>query len=169
MNNRNNDTNLRNLNQCFAHIGIGYGIFTTNGDCYHTKSPKVFGKEIKQGDILQIMADFRGQTISFIVNNINWGIAFDRSHFPKNKMPNLGLAVALRGCDEIQLVDFVNEAPNLFKNKGNKHRRRSSSSNIGSVQRRRNSSITSERYATLQKKESNNQPSPIPSNIDETK
>ena len=110
MNNRNNDTNLRNLNQCFAHIGIGYGIFTSNGDVYHTKSPKVFGKEIKEGDIVQIMCDFRGQTISFIINNINWGIAFDRSHFPQHKMPNLGLAVALRGCDEIQLIDFVNEA-----------------------------------------------------------
>ena len=145
MNNRNNDNNLRNLNQCFAHIGIGYGIFTSNGDVYHTKAPKVFGKEIKEGDVVQIMADYRGQTISFIVNNINWGIAFDRSHFPQNKMPHLGLAIALRGCDEIQLIDFVNEAANLFPNQ--KRRRSSSSTNMT----RRKSSSSADRYATLQK------------------
>ena len=66
------------------------------------------------GDVVQIMCDYRGQTISFIVNNISWGIAFEARHFPAGKMPHLGLAVALRGCDELQLVDFVTEAHSLF-------------------------------------------------------
>ncbi len=28
---------LKILNQCFAHIGIGYGLYTTTGDVYDTK------------------------------------------------------------------------------------------------------------------------------------
>eukprot|EP01084_Bolivina_argentea_P008101 15151_1 len=119
---------LKTLNQCFAHIGIGYGLYTTNGDVYHTKNPRTFGKKIKEGDIIQIMCDYRGHTISFIINNINWGIAFDRSHFPNQKMPNLGLVVALRGCDEIQLIDFINESQSLFPFSSS--RRRSSSSTM---------------------------------------
>eukprot|EP01083_Nonionella_stella_P135613 412547_1 len=74
------------------------------------------------------MCDYRGHTISFIINNINWGIAFDRSHFPNQKMPNLGLVVALRGCDEIQLIDFINESQSLFPFSSS--RRRSSSSTM---------------------------------------
>jgi len=114
MNNRNNGGRLRTLNQCFSHIGIGYGLFTGNGDAYHTKNPRAYGKEVHPGDVVQIMCDYRGQTISFIVNNISWGIAFEARHFPAGKMPHLGLAVALRGCDELQLVDFVTEAHSLF-------------------------------------------------------
>lgn len=101
MNNRQNPERFQTLNHCFAHIGIGYGILTSNGDVYHTKKPRVYGKEIHQGDVVQIMCDYRGQTISFVVNNINWGIAFDKSSFPGGKMPHFGLAVALRGCDEV--------------------------------------------------------------------
>jgi len=132
MNNRQNPERFQTLNQCFAHIGIGYGILTSNGDVYHTKQPRVFGKEIHQGDVVQIMCDYRGQTISFIVNNINWGIAFDKNSFPGGKMPHFGLAVALRGCDEIELVDFVNEAQNLFPEQ---RERRGSASPRGNVQR----------------------------------
>eukprot|EP01083_Nonionella_stella_P262721 893096_1 len=70
------------------------------------------------------MCDYREHTVSFIVNNISWGIAFDRSHFAANKLPHLGIAVVLRGCDEIQLCDFVNQHQSLF---GAGKRRRSSS------------------------------------------
>eukprot|EP01084_Bolivina_argentea_P092804 166942_1 len=122
MNNRHNLQKLKSLNQCFAHSGFGYGLYLANGDVYHTKQPRVFGREVKEGDVVQIMCDYREHTVSFIVNNISWGIAFDRSHFAANKLPHLGLAVALRGCDEIQLCDFVNEHQSLLG------RKRSSSS-----------------------------------------
>eukprot|EP01083_Nonionella_stella_P183969 666317_1 len=122
MNNRHNLQKLKSLNQCFAHSGFGYGLYLANGDVYHTKQPRVFGREVKEGDVVQIMCDYIKHTVSFIVNNISWGIAFDRSHFAANKLPHLGLAVALRGCDEIQLCDFVNEHQSLLG------RKRSSSS-----------------------------------------
>merc|ERR1712154_336736 len=126
MNNRNNDSRLRTLNQCFAHIGIGYAIFG-DGDVFHTKNPRGFGKALKEGDVVQIMVDYRATTISFIVNNVNWGIAFDRTHFPNQTMPHFGLCVALRGCDEIQLVDFINEAQSIFPRAKMKRRRASTS------------------------------------------
>eukprot|EP01083_Nonionella_stella_P029714 81719_1 len=110
MNNRHNLQKLKSLNQCFAHIGFGYGLYLANGDVYHTKQPRVFGREVKEGDVVQIMCDYIKHTVSFIVNNISWGIAFDRSHFAANKLPHLGLAVALRGCDEIQLCDIEDVA-----------------------------------------------------------
>jgi len=145
MNNRNNDNNLRNLNQCFAHIGIGYGLYTTNGDLYNTKQPRPFGNEIKEGDVVQIMVDYRGCTISFVVNNISWGIGFDRRHFPTGKMPNFGLAVALRGCDEIQLIDYVNEAQSLM---AQQQRRRSSSGTLP-IRRRKSAAASGERFQRL--------------------
>mmetsp|Transcript_33666 Transcript_33666/g.54794 ORF Transcript_33666/g.54794 Transcript_33666/m.54794 type:complete len:644 (+) Transcript_33666:62-1993(+) len=143
MNNRKNDANLKNLNQCFAHIGIGYGLYCTNGDTYHTKTPRKYGAEIKEDDVIQIMCDYRNQTISFVVNKRNWGTAFDVRDFPNGKMPNMGLAIALKGCDEIQLVDFVNEAQTLF---GGEKRRRTSLTSLTSL-----SSSTSKRKSSKRK------------------
>ena len=92
----------------FSEVG-GYGFVTTNGSLYHRgrrgmryyDQQKKANRPLKNGDTIAVVLDYYRGTLSFHINSIDIGPAWSNI----DKSVRFRLCIALRGCDEIKLMD----------------------------------------------------------------
>ena len=101
------------VESCFAH-GEGIGLYLGNGSVYHgNKNAKQYLKgqsayQVQAGDVICIILDFYTATLKFNVIGVEQRNTFNQPlpfHVPELKANQWKLAVSLRGCDEISIVD----------------------------------------------------------------